>query len=893
MSLVAWWPFNGSMEDNIGDYDGTGSPSYVDGKMGDAYDANSEQINFGNPDGIRNAFKGTELTIAFWWRQNSNQSAWQDQVNKGSHRIEHGGDDYGGDGHGPGYLSRLYDENDDYKSVNNDTISDVSQGEWFHFVLRKDADEVTAWVNGVKDDTATGSFSMAGYEENDFIIGQDNVDDYMCDFRLYDHAISKKKIVELSRAKVLHYKLDSPRSVSDASGLGNRGDVNGAEHVDDTVVGSGAYDFSNGGGVVAQNDPSLQIVDDLTISFWAKPFDIASARQNPIHKNYTDEYTMTMETNGDLSFYVGDGTGDYTNYRAHDMFKSDNEWVHVTAVKDTDNGEVVWYRNGSEHEVIGLGDTGRVGTDDVIIGDGYTNPFNGLITDFRIYAEPLSASGVEQIHRQRASIDENGNLYGHQHFETKYEPLIADYTVWDVGTTGTQGSFGQNGSSSENEIVEYEDPFGNTVPVWKCIPDSESGADGGWNMNFTGDNGDRLRMSVFVKRTGTSMNGSFYHGCDNNGNTLRLDGTEDGNPYFMSGNLPSVDTWYLLVGVVHPHTYTGPDTGTSGIYDLSGEKLEDGIEFKWGSGDTQELRDYLYYSTDTDERQYFVYPRVDVVDGTEPSIDQLVNGLDAKIRDQIQSIDTDEPQPLAITPERNLISNIRETGPATDALIAWWKLDGNTVDYSGNGNHAVNRGASITGGIGQDAYDFDTSNKDHMVSEENLPGGDPPITLSVWAKSNSTTQSSWTGILSMETNNSTNTTFTITSGGGGGNIELHTWSNSTASVEIDTDWHHYVGVNSGDGKQDFYVDGEHIGSMYQDLSIPSGPAVVGSRATSVDSLDNRFWGGKIQDARVHNVPLTEEQVKVLYNLTDPRVDQRVIQRDYEVVHPKSNISEML
>ena len=39
-------------------------------------------------------------------------------------------------------------------------------------------------------------------------------------------------------------------------------------------------------------------------------------------------------------------------------------------------------------------------------------------------------------------------------------------------------------------------------------------------------------------------------------------------------------------------------------------------------------RTYLYYTSSTEPRQYWCYPRVDVVDGTEPSLEDLLSGAD-------------------------------------------------------------------------------------------------------------------------------------------------------------------------------------------------------------------------------------------------------------------------
>jgi len=209
MSLVGWWPLDGNANDRIGGNHGSGSPNYVDGKLGRAYDANSGNIDFGNSKKIQSTFQGEELTIVFWWRQNSNQSAWNDNLNKGSHRIEHGRDDYNNAGAGPGHLTRLYDIDGNYHQVAEDTFSNISQGEWFHFVIRKNSEELSAWVNGEKRQTTDGNFSLGSYESNDLTLGNSSIDDYIDDLRLYDHALSKKQIKQLSRGTALHYKMNS------------------------------------------------------------------------------------------------------------------------------------------------------------------------------------------------------------------------------------------------------------------------------------------------------------------------------------------------------------------------------------------------------------------------------------------------------------------------------------------------------------------------------------------------------------------------------------------------------------------------------------------------------------------------------------------------------------
>jgi hypothetical protein len=265
------------------------------------------------------------------------------------------------------------------------------------------------------------------------------------------------------------------------------------------------------------------------------------------------------------------------------------------------------------------------------VGSGEGNAISEVL-DNKIDAsnsDKLYAETTFNLETEINTIKKEGIYNSKKFSEYNEKPnRLLDYQAdWQLGTNGSQGSFHQNGSTSENKIITYPNPWGAIDLAWQCIPDSTSGGDGGWNATYTDDNSHTIRMSVFVKRTG-SQNGTTYFGCDNGGNTLNLSGSSNGNPYFWSGDLPNLDEWYLMVGIVHPNGYTGGDIGVAGVYDLHGNQVKNGSEYKWGTGTRQEMRAYLFYVTDTNVRQYFAYPRVDVVDGSEPSIEDLLKGHD-------------------------------------------------------------------------------------------------------------------------------------------------------------------------------------------------------------------------------------------------------------------------
>ena len=208
---------------------------------------------------------------------------------------------------------------------------------------------------------------------------------------------------------------------------------------------------------------------------------------------------------------------------------------------------------------------------------------------------------------------------------------------WLPGSGGTTG-YSANGLDSENERLYNTGPYGGQSIVWKTKP-VDGGGDGGWNMtDFAIDKNKLYRSSVWVRRVGTSGSGTAYHGLQTNGtnSTIRLsDSTAETNPYwdYRSSGWYTQNQWYLLVGHIFPSTWTGtsahPDSGiytpSSGTTKLASNAGNITSDVKFPTNATTAMqRCYHYYSGDTASGLEFAYPRWDVVDGTEPTIGQLL-----------------------------------------------------------------------------------------------------------------------------------------------------------------------------------------------------------------------------------------------------------------------------
>ncbi|MCW5909230.1 MAG: LamG domain-containing protein, partial [Chitinophagales bacterium] len=224
---------------------------------------------------------------------------------------------------------------------------------------------------------------------------------------------------------------------------------------------------------------------------------------------------------------------------------------------------------------------------------------------------------------------------------------LLNYTTWAVGT-GSATGFGQNGLTAENQRINGTGPWGNSAVIWETKPSGDGNADGGWNTSqFSVDETKMYRFSVWVKRTttATSNNGNFYmgvYGFNSGGTNIGTENLSDGatntNPYWDCPNTASLpyNEWILVVGHVYPKgsTYTGkhPNTGRWNLNGVNiaatGCNIGTG-DVRWKSGTVTALhRTYHYYSPNTASNLQFLYPRVDVIDGSEPSLQDLINGFD-------------------------------------------------------------------------------------------------------------------------------------------------------------------------------------------------------------------------------------------------------------------------
>jgi len=206
MSLRLWLPFNGSIANHGSDgLPMAGTPlSYADGKIGQSLTFNGAVANV-----IYNN------TTNYNFIDNFGFAIWLYPIYTGTtaqYAFTVGRADAGGYGYGIQVISTTQI----YVRFGNKSITvDCTSNTWTHIAMAVKGSNIYVYKNGaLVSTTAVGSLPTYS-DGNGLGVGcfhySGNIYPYygrICDFRIYDHAISAKEVKELSKALVLHYPLN-------------------------------------------------------------------------------------------------------------------------------------------------------------------------------------------------------------------------------------------------------------------------------------------------------------------------------------------------------------------------------------------------------------------------------------------------------------------------------------------------------------------------------------------------------------------------------------------------------------------------------------------------------------------------------------------------------------
>ncbi|WP_342304989.1 LamG-like jellyroll fold domain-containing protein [Methanolobus sp. ZRKC5] len=199
-----------------------------------------------------------------------------------------------------------------------------------------------------------------------------------------------------------------------------------------------------------------------------------------------------------------------------------------------------------------------------------------------------------------------------------------------------------------------------------------------------------------------------------------------------------------------------------------------------------------------------------------------------------------------------IASAVSESG-----LVAYYPFDGDTRDYSGNGNDGTNNGATFVSGMSGNALDFDGM-ADYVSAPININSDVmPQVTMTLWVKSDSDSR----GTVISHDNGGYDRTIDIDARGGGLGWSAFSGSGGVLGYQsvITDKWTFLAVVYDQDaGTVKFYVDG----TMYEE----EGSLGTGWNAINIGS--NPSYGanfdGIIDEVRIYNYALTQSEINSIY-----------------------------
>ena len=202
-------------------------------------------------------------------------------------------------------------------------------------------------------------------------------------------------------------------------------------------------------------------------------------------------------------------------------------------------------------------------------------------------------------------------------------------------------------ASNEERVEVSRDPWGRIALIDRSEGnDAGSNYDGGYTTSvFDGiDSGEAYRFTYFFRVDNKGSDGRLYFGLYGyNSSTTNIavinnnQTSSTTNPYFSYpmhyDNDFVLGRWYMFVAYVHPSGSNGVTNAETGFWDmLTKTKLDSpsngnvSHNASWDSTHTKtRARQYLYYSTDSTVGMSWLIPRIEKIDGNQPTVAEMLN----------------------------------------------------------------------------------------------------------------------------------------------------------------------------------------------------------------------------------------------------------------------------
>ena len=213
------------------------------------------------------------------------------------------------------------------------------------------------------------------------------------------------KAAILADSPIAYWRLDEEGGsvAADSAGTNPGGRFGSVAHTQPGALGSAtsATQFDGATSYVqVPNSATLALAGDLTLELWVNAS--LATRQTLLSKDYRRELELTLETNGVLNLYHGNGVT-YGNVRSATAAVSPNVWQHVVVTRSTATRTVRFYVNGQPKGSASYSVDPVVGPKALSIGrsESGTQHVNGRLAEVALYPSALSAMQIGRHYTMR------------------------------------------------------------------------------------------------------------------------------------------------------------------------------------------------------------------------------------------------------------------------------------------------------------------------------------------------------------------------------------------------------------------------------------------------------------------------------------------------------------
>ena len=332
MALQVWLPLNGDLHNQgLSDVTVTNNGATVSnaGKIGKCYEFGTSASYMDLPTAAMSGL--SEASVCLWLYINSFNTSWATYFQAGGASVAWTSYTFG--------LLRNSSTSKVCFCVSNGSSStqtscnspDLTLGKWYHFTLTYKSGHILMYINGeLHQDFATSIVPNFASISRITIGKSTNHSNYQTDcsindFRIYDHALSKREVKDIAKGLVLHYKLDD-RDIL----MSKCKNVTYNQLIYDGNFNSlSNWRLNAGTNTLSVNNNIMTETFSGTATAWYHA-GIVSNTQFTLYKNHKYFISFDVKSNKNIAIRGGytKPTGYYTNITVQP-----NEWYHKIQIK--------------------------------------------------------------------------------------------------------------------------------------------------------------------------------------------------------------------------------------------------------------------------------------------------------------------------------------------------------------------------------------------------------------------------------------------------------------------------------------------------------------------------------------------------------------------------------